>query len=861
MEDMSSRVKRLVSEFAPGNYQLELWFDREGRTFNGIVTITGKKVGRPSKRLTFHQNGLKVTEATITRKDKKGEQNHELARINLHNSSYEVRLHTDSVLFPGEYTVTMAFRGPITPSMQGIYASTFEHDGKEKAIISTQFESHHAREVFPCIDEPAAKATFDLTLNTPKGESVISNAMPKSAKTSGKLTRTVFGTTPRMSTYLLAFAFGEMHSVERHTKDGILMRSWSTVAQPKNYLDYSADEGVKILEYFTEYFGVPYPLEKCDQLAIPDFDAGAMENWGLIIYREIALLADPHNRSISSEQYVSLVVAHELSHQWFGNLVTMEWWDDLWLNESFASLMEYIALDALHPDWQQWEHYTASDVLATTARDVYKDVQAVSVDVTDPDLIETLFDPGIVYAKGGRLLKMMREFIGDDAFSKGLNAYFKEHAYANASREDLWKALNAASGQDVPALMTPWLLRAGMPVLHATQNGDKLTLKQERFLLDGPTDGTVWPVPLLSSAGTSPSLIDKAEAAVTLPDTGYAVLNEHASGHYFVHYTEAAHRTALTKSLQAQTLPPETRINMLNDLYMLARHGDASLTDGLDIVIKCTNEPRDSVWALMSRIILASIQLTEGDKKADAQLKTLRAMLASDGHKRLGWTDAKDDDANTRQLRHTMIALMVAANDPETIKTAVTKYKAAKGLGEIDAELRSTILIAAVRDGGKSVIDHLLKEYPKVSADVQLDITAAATATRDPKLASEAIKKVFGEKGLARPQDVLRWLAMFLRNYYTREVAWDYMVKEWDWIKTTLEHSKAFDYLPIYAAGVISTDDWAKKFLAFFEPKKNIKALTQNIEVGLADITARSAWRKRDEKAIKTWLDAHIKDV
>ncbi len=306
--------------------------------------------------------------------------------------------------------------------MHGLYPCFYEHEGKKKKLLATQFESHHAREVFPCVDEPEAKAIFDLTLTTPKRETVLSNTPIKKSSvfrgqesekeksfskltTDNRLMKTTFETTPRMSTYLLAFAVGEIHCSESKTQDGITMRTWATVAQPKSFTKFANDEAVKVLEFFTDYFQTPFPLKKLDQIALPDFESAAMENWGLITYREIALLTDPDNRSQSSEQYVAEVVAHEVSHQWFGNLVTMKWWDDLWLNESFASLMMHLALDALHSDWAQWEEYTASDVIFASSRDIFKDVQPVRIDVKHPDEIMTLFDPAIVYAKGGRLLK------------------------------------------------------------------------------------------------------------------------------------------------------------------------------------------------------------------------------------------------------------------------------------------------------------------------------------------------------------------------------------------------------------------------------------------------------------------------
>jgi aminopeptidase N len=854
---MSKSAKRLFYEFEPEHYDLELLLDNEKMTFEGTVTIAGKKTGRPSQRLTFHQKNLNVTEAKITKHDKKGTEDIVVDRINHHKSFYEVRLHAKQMLYPGRYTVTMKFKGKITEQMTGIYPCVFEHDGQKKKLIATQFESHHAREAFPCIDEPEAKATFQLSLVTPKDGVVLSNTPVESQKTENGKQRTIFELTPRMSTYLLAFVMGEMHCVERKTKDGIEVRSWASVAQPARHLDYSANEAVKVLEFFTDYFGTPYPLKKCDQVALPDFDAGAMENWGLITYREIALLTDPKNPSISTEQYISLVVAHELSHQWFGNLVTMKWWDDLWLNESFASIMEHLVLDTLHPDWQQWEMYASTDIVSTSSRDIYSDIQPVSVEVTDPDLLHTLFDPGIVYAKGGRLLKMLQDYIGDEAFRKGLQAYFKKHAYGNTTREDLWEALGKASGHDISALLTPWIIQPGMPMVQVTQKDKKLHISQERYLLDAKDEVTIWPLPMLSSISVTPDLIDTPSAEATLESGDYAIINQHGSGHYFTYYTEPKHREFLADALEKLTIPPETRINLLNDIYMLARHGGAPLTDALDLIVNSVEEPRDNVWSLVFRIVNTANQLTEGHEPSEKCVKQLRVALARHWYPTLGWDAKPSDDPNTLQLRHSMLSLMIAGEDKSAIKQALEIYNSTPDPHDINAELRNTILVTAVRHGDKQVMDTLMKQYKSASPDLQLDITSALAANRDPEAAAKILTKGIGKGGFVRTQDLLRWIAMFMRNYYVRSVTWDFMLKNWPYIVEQLENSKSYDFLPVYCASVVSTEDWTKKYHDFFEPLKSNKSLTRNILVGYADIDARVAWRKRDEAKVKQWLKQH----
>jgi len=447
---MSDKVKRLSTLFQPKHYIIELKPDRETMTFAGSVIVTGQKVYRPNRRFTFHQNGLKITRAHITRHDKKGDRVIPLTRINHHHRFDEVRLHTKETLYPGLYTISMAFKGKITQPMNGMYPCFFTHDGKEKKLIATQFESHHAREVFPCIDEPEAKATFDLKLHTPPGETVLSNTPIKSQNTQNGLQVTDFETTPRMSTYLLAFAFGELKYKEAKTKNGIVVRTYAT---PDNiqHTDFALEVAVKCLEFFDDYFAIPYPLAKCDLVALPDFSAGAMENWGCITFREHSLFVDPANTSLGTKQYVAMVVAHELAHQWFGNLVTMKWWTDLWLNEGFASWIEFLAVDTFFPDWHMWTQFIVDEQQQALKLDALEHTHPVQVPVNHPDEIRTIFDV-ISYSKGASVIHMLHEYLGAEIFRDGLRYYLKKHEYSNTDTVDLWDALEAVSGKSVKKL-------------------------------------------------------------------------------------------------------------------------------------------------------------------------------------------------------------------------------------------------------------------------------------------------------------------------------------------------------------------------------------------------------------------------
>ncbi|MFZ2544592.1 MAG: M1 family metallopeptidase, partial [Candidatus Saccharimonadales bacterium] len=412
-------VSRLTNFYQPEHYELLLTLNEAEHTFEGTVIISGKKIS-DNESIKLHTKDLTITATSID----------ESPATYTTSDHDELIIEADDIL-SGEHTVTVSFNGAITDQMHGLYPCYFELDGVKKELFATQFESHHAREVFPCIDEPSAKATFALQLTTSNNQTVLSNMPIGSQVTNEEHLTTKFETTPRMSTYLLAFVVGDLQKKSAKTKSGVEVNIWSTPAQPFTSLDFALDIAVRAIEFYDDYFDTPYPLPKSDHVALPDFSSGAMENWGLITYRETTLLAEKSTTSIASRHYIATVISHELAHMWFGNLVTMEWWNDLWLNESFATLMEYLAVDALHPEWNIWLDFVTNESVVALRRDSIDGVQSVQVEVNHPDEISTLFDGAIVYAKGARLLRMIQQYIGDEAFRTGLKRYFSDFAYKN----------------------------------------------------------------------------------------------------------------------------------------------------------------------------------------------------------------------------------------------------------------------------------------------------------------------------------------------------------------------------------------------------------------------------------------------
>jgi aminopeptidase N len=857
---MTKTVKRLYETFQPEHYMLSITPSSETMHFSGTVEITGKKTGRPSQRLTFHQVGLKITSARVIKHDKKGDAEIAITRINNQDTLHEVRLHSDSMLYPGNYTVTMEFEAPITKNMEGLYPCFFNHEGADKTLLMTQLESHHAREVFPCIDEPEAKATFDLSLATPKGLVTLSNMPIKTqatSKVSPDLMETTFETTPKMSSYLLAFVIGELHNKSGKTKRGTEVSIWGTVAQPQDHFDFALDTAIACVEYFEAYFDTPYPLPKYDQVAVPDFASGAMENWGLVTYREVALLLDPTAVSQSAKEMIAEVVAHETTHQWFGNLVTMKWWDDLWLNESFANMMEYDAVDHLFPKWKSWNNFVAGEGISAFRRDAVPGVQAVKVAVNHPDDIHTIFDPSIVYAKGGRLLYMLKNYIGEEDFKKGLQSYFKKYAYSNTTGADLWQSLSDASSKDIGVFMNPWLERSGFPVVSISQKGNTLKLTQTHFS-ENPekADNTrVWPIPLFAERDDVPTIFDTPTLEITLDSDEFVMLNQGGKGHYIVQYGDTEHRNSLNERIASQDISEIDRLTLLTSSSMLAKSGYQSIAETLDLLQAYKNESSDIAWDAMAITIGDTRRFIEVDENLEQPIKELIRTLVTNEYQRLGWIEREDDSVADLKLRATILGLGAYAEQTDIVQHALQLFDECKSdPGVVSAELRSIVFSVAVKENVDGAVDFLLDLHAKTnSSDLQRDIAGAITATKSIDVADRILKLV-PNSSVLRTQDSYRWVFYLLRNRYVRENAWQWMEENWTWIKDTYGNGNYYDSWPRFAASICATKEWQRRYTEFFTPKLDELMLKPNITIGLEEIQNRVDWLNRDIASVQEYF-------
>lgn len=838
-------IKKLHDLFKPENYDLHLDINTKDSEFSGIVEISGE-IAYESSMIELHSKDLKIVSATINGKKA-------YFSFGDHDT---LKLQSEKELNAGQIKINIEFSGAITDHMHGMYPCYFNHEGKRKKLIATQFESHHAREVFPCVDEPSGKATFDLELVTNANETVLANTPVKKQRAEHTRLITRFETTPKMSPYLLAFVTGEMIGVEAKTKSGITVKSWASKAQDPSFLNFSVSEAVAYIDFYEEYFGVKYPLSKCDQVALPDFESGAMENWGLITYRESVMLDNPANPSLSTRQYIAIVTAHELAHQWFGNLVTMRWWDDLWLNESFASIIEYIAVDHIHPEWHMWEDYISADAINAINRDVYLDVQPVRVEVNDPEVIHTIFDPSIVYAKGGKLLKALHDFIGEDAWRKGLKNYFKTHAYSNTTGDDLWEALAETSGADVAGLMNTWLEQPGLPKVSVTQHGHEVELEQKRLLLDGTDEESTWIIPLAN--GKEVSMLATASQSIEMKSYDWIMLNHSGIGHFVTDYTVPAHKKWIAQQIHNPKQPSTWKIARLNELIMLARHGDTDLTEALNGIKGSSDEQRAAVWSQIATVIGHARNLTVGHKETRYKIRSWMYALVEAHYEKLGWAYKAEENSNTTHMRTTVLSIAMGSRNEQAIKKALEIYALTPDIANLPSEIRTNILGVAVRRSkDPDVAQELLKTYTMShSAELRSDICVALTSTHKKEDYTHLIS-LMTDTTIVRTQDTIRWFVYLLRNRHSRDATWHWLKENWNWVEKTFGGSKSYDDFARYSASIFNTEEWLKRYTAFFSDKQADPTLKRTIAIGIKEIEARVAWRERDEQKIVSWFENH----
>ena len=778
--------------------------------------------------------------------------------------SQQTTLNLDTPLKPGDAELQIKFVGCLNDKMAGFYRSKYTVNGEEKWMATTQFESTDARRAFPCWDEPALKAKFRVSLSIPKSLDALGNMPIKTKEEEGDLVKFTFEESPIMSTYLLAFIVGEFDYVEDKTNEGVLVRVYTPPGKSEQG-KYALDIACRTLSFYTEYFGISYPLPKSDMIAIADFSSGAMENWGLITYRETALLIDSSS-GITQKQRVAYVVAHELAHQWFGNLVTMEWWKELWLNEGFATWVGNLAVAEFYPEWNIWTSFSSSYFSNAQSLDSMLTTHPIEVEVYNSAEIDEIFD-AISYCKGASIIRMIATYLGEEAFKKGLNIYLNRHQYANATTDDLWKALSESSGKNVKQFMDNWIKRPGLPVLTVKQvdeNPNQLSISQERFLSSGKKateeQNSIWncSIGVLTEHTKEPIFIEfnSESQVITLPDgivkdsNDWIKLNASQSGFFFVNY-DSKMLNNLTKAVNEKKLSPLDCIGLLSDAYSLTKSGRMKTSQLLQLLQGFSNETEYTVIEEIYSSLSAINTIWENQPCSDS-IRKFAADLVSPTVKRLGWDSKKDDSDLDKLLRVLAISNASKYGDKDVINEALKRFE--QGRESIDADIRRTVYKIAVQHGPEENFEKMKEIFRSAPMHAEkLQALSAMGASKDPSLKLKTLEfVVLGDE--VRSQDIVYGPSSVNNSLEGTEIAWNFLKENWETYKTKLAGSGYLLARCIqYSSSGFLSEERAVEVENYFKEHPTPQA-ERAIQQTLESIRSKSAWLNRDKDDVNQYF-------
>src|SRR5215469_10220631 len=773
-------AQRLPELAVPENYKLSFTPDFSKDNFAGEETIQ-IRVLKTTSQIVLNASQIEFQKANIINDGLT-----QTAKVSLDQEKEMATLAFDKPITAGPATLHITYTGILNNELRGLYLGK-DHEGRKYAV--TQFEATDARRAFPSFDEPDYKARFDLTVVADKGLSAISNGKILSDTPGpGNTKHTVkFATTAKMSSYLVALAVGQFEYVEGQA-DGIPIRVWGPPGAKQN-ATYALEVAEQCMKYYNHYFGIKYPFEKLDMIGLPDFAAGAMENTGLITYREVILLLDDKKASVGLHQTVATVIAHEMAHQWFGDLVTMKWWDDIWLNEGFATWMENKAVAAWKPEW----HLELDDAEGTTGTlgvDALKNTRPIHQAAETPAQIQELFD-GIAYGKAASVLRMLEAYLGPETFRAGVDTYLKQHAYGNATADDFWKTLAQVSKKPVDQIMPTFVKQPGAPIIsvqtQCTGGANAVTLSQKRYFYDRSLfeqgNDELWQVPMClkqdGGKGQKCVLLTKKEQTFTLPACGsWVVANAGATGYYRSGYTPEAIR-AISKTAETDLTPAE-RIFLLSDSWASVRVGEQQIGDYLALAEGLQTDRTRAVLEQMAGQVnyISDYLVTDTDRDAYEQwVRKLFSPIA----KELGWTPKPGESDETKALRARIMGVLGhAGRDPEVIAEArkITN-QALRDPSTIDHTVAFTAFRLASENGDTPLYDDLMNHLQQKGGsleDYYLYFQAIAQF-KDPKLLQKTLD--FAVSPAVRTQDSLGLISAVMENPAGTRVAWNFVRNHW----------------------------------------------------------------------------------
>ncbi|KAM3294998.1 hypothetical protein ACQJBY_037701 [Aegilops geniculata] len=788
---------RLPHFAKPLRYDLVLRPDLAACTFSGSASAA-VAVSAPTRFLVLNAAELAVDRSSIRFQD--------LAPTEVAQFEEDeiLVLGFDRELPLGEGVLAMDFTGTLNDQMRGFYRSKYEYNGEARNMAVTQFEAADARRCFPCWDEPAFKAKFKITLEVPAELVALSNMPVVKETVCGPLKTVYYEESPLMSTYLVAIVVGLFDYIESSTLEGTKVRVYTQVGKTSQG-KFALDVGVKSLDLFKDYFATPYPLPKLDMIAIPDFAAGAMENYGLVTYRESALLYDEQLSSASNKQQVAITVAHELAHQWFGNLVTMEWWTHLWLNEGFASWVSYLAVESIFPEWNNWTQFL-DETTSGLRLDALAESHPIEVDVNHASEIDAIFD-SISYDKGASVIRMLQSYLGAERFQKALASYIKKYAYSNAKTEDLWAVLEEETGEPVKDLMTTWTKQQGYPVIYAKLNGQDLELEQAQFLSDGSSGPGMWIVPMTACCGSYD-------------------LNK-----------KFLLKAGLENAIKAKKLSLMDMIGIVEDSYALSVACKQTLTSLLRLLNAYRHESDYTVLSHVTSVCLSVNKIsTDANPDLSSDIKKLLIKLLLLAAKRVGW-DPKDGESHLDvMLRSLLLIALVKLGHEETINEGIRRFHIFledRKTPLLPPDNRKAAYLAVMRTvstSNRAGYDVLLKIYKETSeAQEKSRILGSLSSCPDKDIVVEALNLMLTDE--VRNQDAFYVLGGI--SLEGREAAWAWLKDNWDHVVKTWPSSSLISDFVNSTVSPFTSEEKAAEVSEFFATRVKPsfeRALKQSLE-------------------------------
>jgi puromycin-sensitive aminopeptidase len=836
---------RLPTTVIPERYEIKLTPDLAAATFAGEEKVFVRVI-EPVKHIIVNAAELGFQAVSITGADGKLVQGN--ASPDIENE--QATCSFPETLNPGRWELRIEFSGILNDKLHGFYRSTYkDSDGREKTLASTQFESTDARRAFPCWDEPAFKAVFQVTLVVEEKLTAISNARilrEKPLVGTGKK-EVIFADSIKMSTYLVAFIVGEFEGTESVRVGHAPLRVWAVPG--KSHLAKFAQEiGAFSLAFFSRYYDIAYPADKLDLIAIPDFASGAMENLGAITFRETALLVDEGKATRAELERVADVVSHENAHMWFGDLVTMKWWNGLWLNEAFATFMEMLAVDGWKPEWRRWDSFTVSRAAAMQV-DGLKSTRPIEFPVERPEEAAGMFDV-LTYEKGASVLRMLEQYLGADKFRDGIRLYLRRHEYGNAETTDLWDALEDSTKEPARALMDSWIFQPGYPLVSVERKANELLLSQRlfRYLGDGDLPDVKFHVPVFLRMGTKHGPVNKTvlltdqELRIQLPeDYNWIVANAGGHGFYRVRYGREL-RSAIEKDLQANLLAVE-RFNLVNDTWAITQAGLASLPDYLDLIDMLRDEIDLNVW---TTVILSSHQLHRVlDETQGGPFQARIRPVFRQALERLTWSPRERETELERQLRGELInALGTVADDQTCQQRARELYvQYEKEPTSVERNVVPALVSVVAHTGSGADYEKFYSRFKNAQTpQEETRYLFALGAFRRPELAHRTLQMTIN--GEVRTQNAPYLMRGILLNKDAREQAWSFLKEHWnEMLKKYPDNS-----IPRMCEGIIGLvkPELEADVRAFFDRhlvKQGAKQMEQHLERLRIAVACKARWK------------------